>query len=190
MFERLEVEVQKWSPAINLVSKRELDRLWSRHILDSLGLMENLPDQGLWMDLGSGGGFPILPLAVVSRETRPSLRFEAVESDQRKAVFLREMARKLDLNLSVSAIRIEDRQGETPDWVSARALSGLSDLLDLSQNWLDRGARMALLKGESVHAELTRASREWHIRFQVKRHPLTHKGYILRIEESRRGAKQ
>lgn len=181
-------EVRRWSPAINLVSKRELDRLWSRHVLDSLGLLELLPERGLWLDLGSGGGFPILPLAIVSRETAPSLRFEAVESDQRKAVFLREAARKLDLPLTVTASRIEARRGPDPAIISARALASVARLLDLSLNWLEKGAPLALLKGDAAFVELTEASREWHIRYQAKRHPLTRKGYILIIQEGRRGA--
>lgn len=184
---RFEDLLRHWNRAINLVAPRELDRLWSRHILDSLGLAPHLPEAGLWMDVGSGGGFPAIPLAIVSRETRPELKFKLVESDQRKCAFLREAARALELNVVVEARRVETLASENPRIISARALSGLKNILSYTENHRAGGAKMVLLKGEKAHDELTAASAEWHMRYQAERHPLTRNGYILIIREAKRG---
>lgn len=185
-FEQFLSELIRWNRRINLVSRKDEDRLWSRHLLDSLGLVSMLPGSGEWMDLGSGGGFPALPLAIVSRETSPDVRFRLIESDQRKAVFLREMARRLDLPVKVESIRIEAVQGPAPRIISARALAEVQKLLSWSENWLSAGVKMVLLKGESLDDELTEASGEWHMRYQAERHPLTLKGYMLIIREAKR----
>ena len=179
-------ELARWNRAINLVSGGDIKRLWSRHILDSLGLARFLPGGGEWLDLGSGGGLPAIPLAIVSRETAPETRFQLVESDQRKAVFLRELARKLSLPIEVEARRIEAFQSSKPRIISARALAELKNLLSWTENLRSEGAEMVLLKGDSVHDELTAASGEWHMRYQAERHPLTLKGYMLIIREAKR----
>lgn len=178
--------LQHWSPRINLVSKGDLKRLWSRHVTDSLGLFNELPELGLICDLGSGAGFPGIPLAIVSRGTIQGRAWRFIESDQRKAVFLREVVRRFDLNAEVVAKRIEEVEPMRADVVVARALAPLPKLLDyVSQHCADRG-RGILLKGETWDAELTDAAKSWHIRYQAKRHPLTLMGYILIIEELRR----
>lgn len=79
----------KWNPVINLVAPSTLTDLWKRHFLDSAQLAPLLPQKGDIIDLGSGGGFPALVLAIL----RPELTFTLVESDQRKAAFLREVTR-------------------------------------------------------------------------------------------------
>lgn len=138
------------------------------------------------MDIGSGGGFPAIPLAIVSRETSPNLRFLLVESDQRKAAFLREAARKLDLKVDVRSERVEHMEPQQARIISARALSDLKNLLSWTENHRANGAKMILLKGNRAEEELTSASTEWHMRYQAERHPTTLKGYILIIREAKR----
>ena len=77
-----------WNPAINLISNSSVSDLWSRHIIDSAQLfLFTLPDEGLWLDVGSGGGFPGIVVSIIARELAPSLRVALVESDKRKCVF-------------------------------------------------------------------------------------------------------
>lgn len=180
-------ELERWNKAINLVARNEISRLWSRHALDSLGLLKHLPPEPAeWLDIGSGGGFPAIPLAIVSRETSPTLQFRLVESDQRKAAFLREVARKLDLRVVVDCNRIEKSTPTNASLISARALAEVKNLLSWTENHRANGAKMMLLKGERALDELTAASSEWHMRYQAERHPLTLKGYILIIREAKR----
>jgi len=77
-----------WNPAINLISNSSVSDLWSRHIVDSAQLfLFTLPDEGLWLDVGSGGGFPGIVVSIIAKELAPSLRVVLVESDKRKCVF-------------------------------------------------------------------------------------------------------
>ena len=94
--------LKKWNPKINLVSRFTLDDLWSRHMLDSaqiFSLADNKPDH--WIDLGSGGGFPGLVIAILAKELMPNLTVTLVESDQRKCAFLRTVSRETNLKTKV-----------------------------------------------------------------------------------------
>lgn len=179
--------VRRWTLRVNLVSERDAGFLWDRHLLDSFGLWEVLRRRrpALWVDLGSGGGFPVLPLAVAAREAGYPVRFIAVEADQRKAAFLRVAASDLSVPLAVTAMRIEKLSGIQADLVSARALASVDRLLDWTR-MAGLSAPMALLKGRQVDDELTAASRRWHMRFHKREHPLVGDGYILELEGTSR----
>lgn len=159
--------VEKWQPAVNLISGRSLVEIWHRHVLDSLQLVALAPEESRrWIDLGSGGGFPGLVVAAAS----PSLAVELVESDQRKSAFLREAARILKLNVKVHAARIETvTQGlVTPfDVVSARALAPLIKLVDLASPVLKTGAIGIFPKGQDAARELTEAGKSWMIQHRL-----------------------
>ena len=106
--EALEALLKKWNPAINLVAKSTLGSAWDRHILDSAQLYTLAPPKvAHWADLGSGGGFPGLVIAALSHELDPDRRVTLVESDRRKATFLREAARQLGLSAEIRDERIE-----------------------------------------------------------------------------------
>ena len=131
-FARLETYVgliQKWNPRINLVSRNSLDDLWIRHIEDSLQVARAIPMPDRWVDLGSGGGLPGLVAAILAAEESPDTRFTLIESDQRKSVFLRTVARECDLNVQVISDRIEKAKPQKADVLSARALADLTTLL-------------------------------------------------------------
>ncbi len=97
-YERLEIFadlLMKWNPRINLVAKSTIGSLWERHIRDSLQLLQLLDAPvPIWADLGSGGGFPGLVVAIVAAETGNPATTTLVESDQRKATFLRTVLRE------------------------------------------------------------------------------------------------
>ena len=108
--ERLDVYadlLRRWTRKINLVSKGSLEGLWTRHFLDSAQLLTLAPESSVsWADLGSGGGFPGAVVAVLAAETRPDLKVTLVESDQRKAVFLRTVLRETGVAGDVLTARI------------------------------------------------------------------------------------
>ncbi|WJY22470.1 16S rRNA (guanine(527)-N(7))-methyltransferase RsmG [Fontisubflavum oceani] len=166
-FERLEAyatALVKWQKAINLIAPATVDHLWQRHFLDSAQVFAHrLTDTGLWLDLGSGGGFPGLVCAILAAEKAPELQFGFIESDLRKGSFLREVARQTGLKIAVLTRRIEDAPPQSANVISARALAPLSRLCDLSHRHLAPGGICLFQKGESHAAELDAARTEWHM---------------------------
>lgn len=159
--------VEKWNPAINLISKNTLVELWHRHILDSAQLIRFCPAQTTtWSDLGSGGGFPGLVVAILAEERFPDLRVTLVESDRRKAVFLSHAVRQLGLRVSVEDSRIEGLQALNSEVVSARALASLSDLLPLVLRHIHPEGIAIFPKGMNATQEVREARTRWSFDFE------------------------
>jgi 16S rRNA (guanine527-N7)-methyltransferase len=157
-----ETEVRRWNAAINLVSRNSLEDLWGRHIADSAQLFELSPPQAVsWVDLGSGGGFPGIVIAVLAREVRPELHVTLVEADLRKATFLRQAAQTLSLNVTVASTRIEALTPQNADILSARALAPLSDLLGYAELHMRSGGIAIFPKGARHTEELAHAREAW-----------------------------
>ncbi len=154
--------VTKWNPAINLVSKDSVDRLFQRHIMDSLQLLSVAPEAcNHWVDLGSGGGFPGIVVAIAGRETGYPERITLVESDKRKAVFLREAARELRLNVKVLNERIDSIPCLQADVLSARALARLTKLCEFAYLHMRRSGLAIFPKGANREAEIAEARESW-----------------------------
>jgi len=150
---------------INLVARSTTPELWSRHVADSLQLIALAPSARLWIDLGSGGGFPGLVIAC-ALAGQAGVRVHLVESTKKKATFLEETTRALGLPAIVHAVRIEEFAAtfdERPDIVTARAVAPLDKLLELAAPLLKSGAKGLFLKGQGVEAELTHAAKCWTI---------------------------
>lgn len=164
-FEALEVYeamVRRWNSAINLVSKSSLPDLWARHIEDSAQVLKLGPSTAtVWADLGSGGGFPGLVVAILAKELRPALRVVLVEADIRKAVFLRQVVQTLGLSCTVRSERIESLAQLEADVVSARALTALPDLLGYAEKHLRPGGVAIFPKGARFRDELSQAREIW-----------------------------
>ncbi|MGH6922297.1 MAG: 16S rRNA (guanine(527)-N(7))-methyltransferase RsmG [Propylenella sp.] len=153
--------LKEWQRAHNLVARGTLDEVWTRHIADSLQLLDHAPDYRHWVDLGSGAGFPGLVVAIASKG-HAERRFTLIEANGKKAAFLRAAIRETGANASVVAERIEAHPKIPPaDVVSARALAPLSELFRLGAPYLGEGAVMLLLKGQDFVHELNAASKSW-----------------------------
>ena len=154
--------VQRWNRKINLVADASTEQLWHRHIADSAQLIDHLPARAkTWIDLGSGAGFPALVCAICLGEQAPALTL--VESDQRKAVFLREAIRATGAKAEVLANRIEAIPTKPYDIVTARALAALPKLLTYAEPFCHEGTVLLLPKGKAAESELTQASGDWHM---------------------------
>lgn len=181
----------KWNAAINLVSPKSLDDLWRRHFLDSAQLRAYLPpvpgpDSRVILDVGSGAGFPGMVLALLGCG-----QVHLVEADQRKAQFLREVARVTGAAVEIHALRVESpalRDALPPvDVVTCRAFAPLPRLLALTAPFLaPQGAKKPaiglFLKGRRVDEELTEAGKKWRLqldRFESETDP---EGSILRLK--------
>ncbi len=173
--------LHRWNERINLISPRDLPHLWSRHIADSLQLTEELPPGAPFVDLGSGGGFPGLVLAIASQSS-----VTLVEADQRKASFLREAARATGTTATVVAKRIEQADLPPTRHLTARALAPLPRLLDWSTRFLTADGICLFLKGRGADDELTAAAAEWHMAVSRRRSRTDPDGVILRLSEIRR----
>lgn len=151
----------KWNPKINLVARSTLDEIDVRHIVDSAQVANFRGDASSWVDLGSGGGFPGMILAILFAELAPDVRVTLVESDRRKAQFLREAGRLTTVDVEIMPERIEDLRDRRFDVVSARALAPLSRLLSFSEGLLTPTGRCVFLKGANHQAELDEALKQW-----------------------------
>jgi 16S rRNA (guanine527-N7)-methyltransferase len=153
--------VLKWTDSINLVSSKSKEDIWSRHITDSMQLFEMTEVQHIWADLGSGGGFPGLVVAILAKDHGQEAEFTLVESDQRKCTFLRTASRELELGVNVVSKRIEAIPSLAADVVSARALADLSKLLWYVQLHMAPGGTALLPKGQNWKSELEIARESW-----------------------------
>jgi 16S rRNA (guanine527-N7)-methyltransferase len=157
--------LRKWNRAINLVAADSLEDLWRRHMLDSSQLAPLLPAGGPRIaDLGSGAGFPGLVLAILGCG-----EVHLVESDRRKAQFLREVSRETAAAAQVHQSRIEDLSPLSAAVVVARGLAPLDRLLDYVARHLAPGGQALLPKGQDWERELAAARARW--RFAVQVHP-------------------
>jgi 16S rRNA (guanine527-N7)-methyltransferase len=162
--------VLKWTPKINLISASSESMIWDRHIVDSVQIYPYAPDDvRLWLDIGSGGGFPGIVAAILGKARHPDAQFVLIESDQRKVVFLRTAIRDLGLAASVHADRIEDVPPIGADVVSARALGSLPILLPLVARHMNPAGVAILHKGRQVRSEIDEARQNW--RFELEEKP-------------------
>lgn len=169
--ERLETYaalLTKWNPRINLVSKATLRDLWTRHIADSAQLFHLAPHPVKhWVDLGSGGGFPGLVVAIMAMETGSPVHVTLVESDTRKCAFLRTAIRETGAPATVINDRIEDLPPLLGDVISARALADLSTLLGYVNHHLAPRGMAILPKGENWENELSDAQSKWKFAHRI-----------------------
>jgi len=169
----------RWNRTINLISRRDEAVVWERHIEDSLALIPALPEGiALAADMGSGGGFPGIVLAVAT-----GCHFHLVESDQRKSTFLREAARVTAAPVTVHAARIEDAILPKLPLITARALAPLDTLLGWAAPHLAPGGICVFPKGRTAAEELTVAAERWHMRVERFPSPTDPAATILRLSE-------
>ena len=162
-FDRYAALLTLWNKKINLVGPTTLPDLWTRHFLDSAQLLDLLPP-GRLVDLGAGAGFPGLVLALLGRTD-----VHLVESDQRKSVFLREVARETNTPVTVYAKRIEEIPPLNADVVTARALAPLERLVPWAYRHLKRDGQMVFLKGAELDKEILALEADWT--FEATRTP-------------------
>ncbi len=178
----LERELRRWQAIKNLVGPATLDRIWDRHIVDSLQLLDLAPEARTWLDLGSGAGFPGLVLAIAGAER--GLRVHLVESNSRKCAFLRHVVRLAGAPATIHEARLE---AVIPGFigraevVSARALAALPLLLEWTEPLLKAGAIGLFPKGRDAEIELTEARKRWTFAADILPSRTDSEARILRI---------
>lgn len=150
----------RWNRTYNLTAVRDPREMVTRHLLDSLALAPHLDGVADLADLGTGAGLPGIPLAIA----RPALRVALVESNGKKARFLRHAVRTLALdNATVHESRAEalDRPAHF-DAITARALATLADIIGFGGHLLRPGGRLLALKGSRPDEEIATLPDGWH----------------------------
>ncbi|MCV3270014.1 16S rRNA (guanine(527)-N(7))-methyltransferase RsmG [Roseobacter sinensis] len=176
----------KWSSRINLISKSSTFDVWNRHIWDSAQVYRLADSKMRWADLGSGGGLPGVVLAILTKENAPDTTFTLVESDVRKATFLRTVIRELDLNATVIVSRIEAATPLDAQVLTARALADLSDLLSFAQRHLSPDGQALFLKGETWEKEVETARESWSFELAAHKSKTNPNAAILEVREIER----
>jgi 16S rRNA (guanine527-N7)-methyltransferase len=148
--------LQKWNKAINLIAPSTEEEIWHRHIFDSLQLGLYIPRDHRILDFGSGGGLPGIVLACLGYQ------ITLIESDQRKAIFLRETLRLCDIpQANVIQERVEKLPPQTADTITARALAPLETLLEYAAPHLGINSQCLFPKGAQYSKELHQAKTKW-----------------------------
>jgi 16S rRNA (guanine527-N7)-methyltransferase len=183
--ERLQVYadlLRKWNPRINLVGKSTVPDLWRRHFQDSVQLHDLAPHPvAHWADLGSGGGFPGLVIAILGMPSGSPARVTLVESDQRKCAFLRTVIRETGAPATVVAGRIEEVPPLAADVLSARALADLDTLLAMTARHLAPGGTALFPKGASWREEVEAAQTTWNFSHGIAKSETDTASVILSI---------
>ena len=180
--------LQTWQAKTNLVSPSTLPMLWSRHVSDSLQLLALASTARVWLDFGSGGGFPGLVLACALTDT-PGAVVHLVERNGKKAAFLREALRVTGAAAVIHLADIEDtvdRLSETVDCITARAVAPLNQLIGFAEPWVKKGAKALFLKGQDVEAELTEATKYWNIKPHLHSSRTGGHGWIVELDQIER----
>ena len=144
----------RWNDRLHLVAPCEPEEFAVRHVLESLLLLEHLPQDARVADIGSGGGLPIIPCLIA----RPDLEATLIESSQKKAVFLREALNRLGLQAVIVARPFEDVPAPVVSFVTCRALDQFMRKLSALINWAPRGSTLLLFGAETLGQQLRRAN--------------------------------
>lgn len=157
---RLSAELADWNTRINLTAIRDPADMVRKHLLDSLSVLPHLHGQSI-ADVGSGAGFPGLPLAIA----RPELKFTLIESTTKKARFIEHAASELQLgNVEVVNARAEAwRPPQRFDTVIARALGKIADFVRLAGHLCARTGRLLAMKGRYPQEELEAVPAGWKV---------------------------
>ena len=210
--ETYEKLLRQWQKTINLVAPGTLGSIWHRHFADSAQLLALAPPgpRQHWIDLGSGAGFPGLVVAIllagapaprISRGEGSPSHVTLIESDARKAAFLREVARQTGISPGMSAgvavdvlsIRAESARmkvnASLPRVICARALAPLDKLLGLADPLSPPGTVGLMCKGKGVAEELQAAEKMWNFSVELVPSVTDRDGRIAVITNLERKAK-
>ncbi|CAM1630487.1 16S rRNA (guanine(527)-N(7))-methyltransferase RsmG [Bartonella apihabitans] len=179
-----EEAVKKWQSHINLIANATLPELWTRHILDSAQIAALQPDAKNWCDIGSGGGFPGIVTAILLKE-KSGFHIDLVESNSKKAAFLRSVSAEFNLPATVHTCRIETSyiHIKKPEIITSRALASLGKLFELTLPWFEQGATALFQKGRDYKKEMAEAEQNWTFNSIIHQSKIDSQSVILEISK-------
>jgi 16S rRNA (guanine527-N7)-methyltransferase len=140
----------RWNDRLHLVAPCSPEQFATRHVLESLMLLQHLPENAKIADVGSGAGLPIVPCLIARRDLKATL----IESSEKKAVFLREALNSAGPTASIIARRFEEIEAPDVEFVSCRALDQFANKVSTLIEWAPRGATLLLYGGHSLREQL------------------------------------
>lgn len=173
-FDRLETYkslLVKWQKALNIVSRETLGTFWSRHVLDSLQVIDKIQGKTV-LDVGTGGGFPGMVLAICG-----DFQVTCLDSDSKKMLFLEEVARLTDTKVKIMTLRVEE-VSEKFDTICARGFSSLNNLVFLVLKHANYGI---FLKGKKLKQELFEAQKYYDFKYEISDSKTDSSGKIIVI---------
>tara|TARA_Y100000590_G_scaffold452259_1_gene595030 strand:- start:16460 stop:17089 length:630 start_codon:yes stop_codon:yes gene_type:complete len=177
------MELVKWQSKTNLIGNSTLDKIWERHIVDSLQLIKYFPSNfKSLIDFGTGAGLPGFVLAIYFEQKSKDIYL--IDSNQKKCAFLNAVAAKCDVKANIVSQRIEDiNPGELPsiDIVTARAFSSVSTILKLAQPLVAKGSKFFIHKGNNIKSEFDEFPISSHLNMVYHKSILDEKSVILDI---------
>jgi 16S rRNA (guanine527-N7)-methyltransferase len=176
--------LRRWQKTLNLVGPSTLEDIYVRHFADSAVLARFAPLSATWADLGSGAGFPGMIIAIMQK-AHPESFMHLIESDRRKAAFLREVSRETAARVEIHVSRAEDVLDEiAPDIITSRAMASLPDLLKMCERRIGAGAKCVFLKGQNIAGELTASATYSNLIIETYRHPVSMNGMVVVAERA------
>ena len=167
---------------INLISKSQIDKIWMRHIYDSLRIREliTIKKTASILDIGSGGGFPAIPLAIITK--RLDFKYTLIESIKKKSIFLESACKLLELsNVNIINDRVENLKNRKFDIVTCRAVAKLTKIFKYSHNLTKQNTVFLLHKGINVVEEINEATKYWFFKYSLIENKLEKNSFIIKI---------
>lgn len=173
---------------VNLVSRKSVDDLWNRHILNSAQLINYIPgNTRTLLDIGSGAGFPGMVLAILMAEKMSAAKIILTESIGKKAAFLNDVKNELKLdNAVIKNDRVETLNNVKPDIITARAVASLDILCGYAYKLSGKNTESLFLKGKSYKEELAEAAKNWKFVSEVYPDKYLSDGVVLKLTRIRK----
>ena len=178
-----EASLKEWQNKFNLVSNNSLEDAWNRHFLDSLQLLDLIPDTAkLMLDFGSGAGFPGMVLAIVLQNKTPYLKIKLIESIKKKTLYLKHVAEICNVkNVEIINDRIENIAKQKADVITSRAMCSLDELLKYAYRFTSRKTKCIFLKGKKYAEEISEAEKHWNFEYKIIPSMTSEEGAIVII---------
>ena len=183
-----EAELFKWNKNINLISDNTKNQIWERHILDSAQLNKFIKIYNNVLDIGSGGGFPAIVLAILNKHNE-GFKINLIEKLNKKCVFLQNIVARLKLPATIHNMRIEEYKCDNLESIviTSRAFANLDNILTLTESFFKNSKCVAFLqKGKNFQNEIVNAKKNWHFFMYIYNSKLQDGSVILKITDVRK----
>ena len=179
-YEKLLIEGNK---TLNLIGNSTVNQIWIRHFLDSIQVIDFIEkNDKVLVDLGSGAGLPGLVLAIAGKDRKIPLKVKLIEKSSRKIKFLKEIIKKLNLNVEVISKNIfEQKIKLLEDIFIARAFKPLPIILELIHNKAKNWKKVFIYLGKTGNMELLQASKSWDIKYKQRVSVTSNDSFIIEI---------
>ena len=168
---------------LNLIGKSTINKIWTRHFLDSFQVIDFIDrNDNVLLDLGSGAGFPGLVLGIAAKENKIPLKIKIVEKSPKKIMFLKKVSKKLNLNVEFIARNIlTEPVTLDADVIVARAFKPLQVILKLIHSTAKNWRKTFIFQGKTGASELLQASKSWDIKYKQRVSVTKHDSCVLEI---------